>query len=153
MDNIEEVKEIIKPLELEDLKKRNNKDKKEDPPATRKKKHIPIHEIIELINNKKLTKKEACDRWEISGKTFTRIVKDNGYIYNQNLKKYEKEGEEEAPQELFKITYLIPKELHKALKLQAIFEGTTATETIIKAIEKYIPATTKDLAKNYQGED
>lgn len=118
----------------------------------RKKKTIPIDEIIELINNKKLTKKEACKRWNVSGKTFTRIVKDNGYIYNQTNKKYEKEGQGKDPQDLFKITYLIPKELHKALKLQAVFEGNTATEVIIKALEEYIPAQTKDLARNYRGE-
>ena len=118
----------------------------------RKKKTIPIDEIIELINNKKLTKKEACKRWNVSGKTFTRIVKDNGYIYNQTNKKYERVGQGENPQDLFKITYLIPKELHKALKLQAVFAGTTATEVIIKALEEYISDQTKDLARNYHGE-
>ena len=65
---------------------------------------------------------------------------------------YERIGQGEEPQELFKITYLIPKELHKALKLQAVFESTTATEVIIKALEEYIPAQTKDLARNYHGE-
>lgn len=118
----------------------------------RKKKTIPIDEIIELINNKKLTKKEACKRWNVSGKTFTRIIKDNGYIYNQTNKKYERIGQGEKPQDLFKITYLIPKELHKALKLQAVFESTTATEVIIKALEEYISDQTKDLARNYHGE-
>ena len=128
MENIEEVKKEIQPQEL---KKRT-------------KKEIPIVEIVELINNKKLTKKEACERWNISGKTFTRIIKDNGYVYNQTNKKYEKEGKQEEPQDLFKITYLIPKELHKALKLQAVFEGKTATEVIIKALESYIPNQTKE---------
>lgn len=136
MENIEEIKEP------QEVGKKNRRTKKE----------IPINEIVELINNKKLTKKEACSRWDISGKTFTRIIKDNGYIYNQTNKKYEKEGQAEDPQDLFKITYLIPKELHKALKLQAVFEGKTATEVIIKALEEYIPAQTKDLARNYRGE-
>lgn len=133
-----------------------NKEVKGEPrnqgnPRNSNKKEIPINEIVELINNKKLTKKEACERWNISGKTFTRIIKDNEYIYNQTNKKYEKVGKQEDPQDLFKITYLIPKELHKALKLQAVFEGNTATEVIIKALEKYIPDQTKDLAKNYRG--
>ena len=133
MENIEEIKEP------QEVKKRT-------------KKEIPINEIVELINNKKLTKKEACSRWNISGKTFTRIIKDNGYIYNQTDKKYEKEGQGEERQDLSKITYLIPKELHKALKLQAVCAGTTATEVIIKALEEYIPDQTKDLARNYRGE-
>lgn len=151
IENIEEVKEVITPKEPQEVKAPKTT-KSSKTPKKGTKKEIPINEIIDLINNKKLTKKEACDRWEISGKTFTRIVKDHGYIYNQNLKKYEKEGHKEDPQELFKITYLIPKELHKALKLQAVFEGGTATEVIIKALENYIPAQTKDLARNYKGE-
>ena len=147
MEEVEELRqETQEPQEIQEEKL--EKTEKQE----RKKKTIPIDEIIELINNKKLTKKEACKRWNVSGKTFTRIVKDNGYIYNQTNKKYERVGQGENPQDLFKITYLIPKELHKALKLQAVFESTTATEVIIKALEEYISDQTKDLARNYHGE-
>lgn len=154
MENKENIKnmENVENIETKEVKEEPKKKEKKENPRNSNKKEIPINEIIELINNKKLTKKEACERWNISGKTFTRIIKDNEYIYNQTNKKYEKIGKQEDPLELFKITYLIPKELHKALKLQAVFEGNTATEVIIKALENYIPAQTKDLARNYRGE-
>lgn len=48
---------------------------------------------------------------------------------------------------LDKVTYRIPKALNDTLKLQCIIEDTTATDIIIKALEQYIPQSTKDALK------
>lgn len=138
MEGMEELKEV------RESKKKVNTDKK----------NIPIIELIELINKGDLTRKEVLSRYTISGKTFTKLIKENGYTYNPSKKIYVKQEDpkELEPQELSKITYLIPADLHKSLKLQAIFEGKTATEIIISALEEYIPATTKELSRNYNGD-
>ena len=39
----------------------------------------------------------------------------------------------------------MPNELYKAVKLQAIFEGVNATDIIVKALEGYIPKSTKEI--------
>lgn len=138
MESMEDIKEV----------RENKKKVKTD------KKNIPIIELIELINKGDLTRKEVLSRYTISGKTFTKLIKENGYTYNPSKKIYVKQEDpkELEPQELSKITYLIPADLHKSLKLQAIFEGKTATEIIISALEEYIPATTKELSRNYNGD-
>lgn len=138
MEDMEDIKEV----------RENKKKVKTD------KKNIPIIELIELINKGDLTRKEVLSRFTISGKTFTKLIKENGYTYNPSKKIYVKQEDpkELEPQELSKITYLIPADLHKSLKLQAIFEGKTATEIIISALEEYIPATTKELSRNYNGD-
>lgn len=144
-----------KEIQTKEVQPQEVQEKELENKTGRTKKEVPIIELIELINANKLTRKEVLARYNISGKTFTRLIKENGYTYNPSKKIYVKKEEPKGlePQELSKITYLIPADLHKSLKLQAIFEGKTATEIIIKALEEYIPATTKELSRNYKGKE
>lgn len=74
----------------------------------------------------------------------TTIVTDSKKV-NSNLKVSPKKVTQKAL--LDKVTYRIPKPLNDTLKLQCIIEDTTATDIIIKALEQYIPQSTKDTLK------
>nr|DAO59699.1 MAG TPA: hypothetical protein [Caudoviricetes sp.] len=75
------------------------------------------------------------------------LLKQNGYTYNQKSKQWQLESENTYSKEETKVTYRIPVELYKAVKLQAIFEGINATDIIVKALDDYIPQSTKDIIK------
>ena len=78
-------------------------------------------------------------------------------IKSNNLHYSKKEGryipKEDTPTKtndiitLEKVTYRIPKHLNDTLKLQCIIEDTTATDIVIKALEGYLPQSTKDTLK------
>lgn len=68
-------------------------------------------------------------------------------MYNQKNRKWQLEGEATGSGKETKVTYRIPNELYKAVKLQAIFEGVNATDIIVKALNDYIPKSTKDIVE------
>ena len=68
-------------------------------------------------------------------------------MYNQKSKKWQLESENTCIGKDTKVTYRIPNELYKAVKLQAIFEGVNATDIIVKALNNYIPKSTKDIVE------
>ena len=107
-------------------------------------KQIDIIHIIGLLNNKETSRKQISKEYGIADKRLTSLINENGYEYNQKSRKYEPIGNKVDGT---KVTYRIPTELYQAIKLQAIFEGVNATELVIKALEQYIPNTTKEVVK------
>lgn len=108
---------------------------------------INIIEVVEKLNDKAISKKVILEQYSITDNRLRRLLKNNGYIYNQKLGKWLLEGQGTNADNTTKATYRIPSELIKALKLQALFENTTSTEILIKALEQYIPKATKDIIK------
>ena len=68
-------------------------------------------------------------------------------MYNQKARKWQLESENVVTGRDTKVTYRIPNELYKAVKLQAIFEGVNATDIVVKALNSYIPKSTKDIVE------
>lgn len=108
---------------------------------------INIEQLASDLNNKEINKKQVLEKYSIKDKAMRILLKQNGYTYNQKIKQWQLESENTYSKEETKVTYRIPVELYKAVKLQAIFEGINATDIIVKALDDYIPQSTKDIIK------
>ena len=108
---------------------------------------INIIDLVGDLNNKDITKKQILEKYSITEYAYKKLLKANGYTYNNKLGQWLLESENTGVEGTTKATYRLPSELIKAIKLQAIFEGTTSTEILIKALEEYIPKATKDIIK------
>lgn len=106
---------------------------------------IGIKQIIDRINNKEITTKQARAEYGINEKKFKKALDENGLVYNPKSRKYELITQTVGDEQ--KVTYRIPTELYKAIKLQAIFEGVNATDIIVKALNNYIPKSTKEIVE------
>lgn len=142
--------------------------------TTSKQLDINTDKFIDIIN--KLadtgikTKEDICNYLKLDIKDFMALIKANNLYYDKSegmylpkektattttvtdIKKVKpkpkdspKKVTHKAP--LDKVTYRIPKTLNDTLKLQCIIEDTTATDIVIKALEQYIPQSTKDTIK------
>lgn len=107
---------------------------------------IDIVALASEMNDKAMTKSQVLAKYGIKDSKARRLLKDNGYTYNTNSRKWEVASKEEDINKT-KVTYRIDTELYQAIKLQAIFEGVTATDIIEKALSNYIPKSTKDIVK------
>jgi predicted DNA binding CopG/RHH family protein len=105
---------------------------------------INIIELVGDLNNKDFTKKQILEKYKITDYTFKKLLKTNGYKYNAKLNQWLLESEN-TDVDTTKVTYRIPTDLYKAIKLQSIFEGVTSTELITKVLETYIPKETKQI--------
>lgn len=126
--------------------------------------------INELANTGIKTKEDICTYLNLNIRDFMTLIKANNLYYDKSegmylpkekvtttttvtdiekskpkLKNSPKKVTQKTP--LDKVTYRIPKALNDTLKLQCIIEDTTATDIIIKALEQYIPQSTKDTLK------
>lgn len=112
-------------------------------------------DFIDTINKLAIegikTKEAICNYLNLEIKDFMALIKSNNLYFDKSKGMYipkEKTATISPTKEtLDKVTYRIPKSLNDALKLQCIIEDTTATDIIIKALEKYIPQSTKDTIK------
>ena len=105
---------------------------------------IQIIELVEDANNKDFTKKQILEKYKITDYTFKKLMKSNGYKYNAKLNQWHL-ASDDVTADTTKVTYRIPTDLYKAIKLQSIFEGMTSTELITKVLEAYIPKETKQI--------
>lgn len=108
---------------------------------------IDIKQLAEDLNNKAMSKNQVLEKYGIKDGKMKRLLKTNGYMYNQKNRKWQLGGEATGSGKETKVTYRIPNELYKAVKLQAIFEGVNATDIIVKALNDYIPKSTKDIVE------
>lgn len=108
---------------------------------------IDVKQLVSDMNNKAITKKEINEKYGMTGDRRRRILRKNGYEYNPKTGKWVSKSENTSKVDETKVTYRIPKELYQAVKLQAIFEGVNATDIIVKALNDYIPQTTKDIVE------
>ena len=107
---------------------------------------IQIMDIVVDLNNKDFTKKQILEKYKITDYTLKKLLKTNGYKYNPKLNQWLLESEN-TDVDTTKVTYRIPTDLYKAIKLQSIFEGMTSTELITKVLETYIPKETMEIVK------
>lgn len=105
---------------------------------------IQIIDIVVDLNNKDFTKKQILEKYKITDYTLKKLLKTNGYTYNPKLNQWLL-ASENTDVDTTKVTYRIPTDLYKAIKLQSIFEGITSTELITKVLETYIPKETKQI--------
>ena len=108
---------------------------------------IDIEQLANDLNDKAKSKNQVLEKYDIKDSKMKRLLKANGYMYNQKSKKWQLESENTGFGKDTKVTYRIPNELYKAVKLQAIFEGVNATDIIVKALNDYIPKSTKDIVE------
>lgn len=108
---------------------------------------IDIQQLADDLNDKAIGKSQVLEKYGIKDSKMKRLLKTNGYMYNQKSKKWQLESENTCIGKDTKVTYRIPNELYKAVKLQAIFEGVNATDIIVKALNNYIPKSTKDIVE------
>lgn len=108
---------------------------------------IDIEQLVGKLNDKAINKKQILEEYGITDSKMKRLLKNNGYMYNQKARKWQLESENVATGRDAKVTYRIPNELYKAVKLQAIFEGVNATDIVVKALNSYIPKSTKDIVE------
>ena len=108
---------------------------------------IDIEQLADDLNDKAISKNQVLEKYDIKDSKMKRLLKANGYMYNQKSKKWQLESENTGFGKDTKVTYRIPNELYKAVKLQAIFEGVNATDIIVKALNDYIPKSTKDIVE------
>ena len=112
------------------------------------------------------TKEDICKYLKLDIKNFMALIKANNLYFDKSEGMYLPKDNptdtttkkiktipKDTPQNvtpkipLDKVTYRLPKPLNDALKLQCIIEDTTATDIVIKALEQYIPQSTKDTIK------
>lgn len=134
--------------------------------TTPKQLDINTDKFIDIINKLSYTgiktKEDICNYLKLDIKDFMALIKANNMYYDKSKGMYQlketpkvtntKDNSQPpskgiAKDTLDKVTYRIPKQLNDALKLQCIIEDTTATDIIIKALNKYIPQSTKDALK------
>ena len=108
---------------------------------------IDIEQLANDLNNKDMIKSQVLEKYGIKDGKMKRLLKTNGYMYNQKSRKWQLESENVVTGRGTKVTYRIPNELYKAVKLQAIFEGVNATDIVVKALNDYIPKSTKDIVE------
>ena len=108
---------------------------------------IDIEQLANDLNNKDMIKSQVLEKYGIKDGKMKRLLKTNGYMYNQKSRKWQLESENVVTGRDTKVTYRIPNELYKAVKLQAIFEGVNATDIVVKALNDYIPKSTKDIVE------
>ena len=108
---------------------------------------IDIDQLVGKLNDKAINKKQILEEYGITDSKMKRLLKNSGYMYNQKARKWQLESENVATGSDTKVTYRIPNELYKAVKLQAIFEGVNATDIVVKALNSYIPKSTKDIVE------
>ena len=108
---------------------------------------IDIEQLANDLNDKAISKNQVLEKYDIKDSKMKRLLKNSGYMYNQKARKWQLESENVATGSDTKVTYRIPNELYKAVKLQAIFEGVNATDIIVKALNDYIPKSTKDIVE------
>ena len=108
---------------------------------------IDIDQLVGKLNDKAINKKQILEEYGITDSKMKRLLKNSGYMYNQKARKWQLESEDVATGSDTKVTYRIPNELYKAVKLQAIFEGVNATDIVVKALNSYIPKSTKDIVE------
>ena len=108
---------------------------------------IDIQQLADDLNDKAMGKSQVLEKYGIKDSKMKRLLKTNGYMYNQKSKKWQLESENTCIGKDTKVTYRLPNELYKAVKLQAIFEGVNATDIIVKALNNYIPKSTKDIVE------
>ncbi|MFR9211627.1 MAG: hypothetical protein ACLVKT_15165, partial [Intestinibacter bartlettii] len=107
--------------------------------------------INQLANDGIKTKEDICKYLKIEIRDFMALIKSNNLHYSKKEGRYI--PKEDTPTKtndiitLEKVTYRIPKHLNDTLKLQCIIEDTTATDIVIKALEGYLPQSTKDTLK------
>jgi hypothetical protein len=106
---------------------------------------IDIEQLANDLNDKAISKNQVLEKYGIKDGKMKRLLKTNGYMYNQKSRKWQLESENAGSGRDVKVTYRMPNELYKAVKLQAIFEGVNATDIIVKALEGYIPKSTKEI--------
>lgn len=107
---------------------------------------IDIKQIADDLNSTAMTKSQVMEKYNIKDGKMRRLLKNNGYEYNQKWKMATKSENNNTANET-KVTYRIPQELYKAVKLQAIFEGVNATDIIVNALNDYIPESTKEIVE------
>ena len=108
---------------------------------------IDIEQLANDLNDKAISKNQVLEKYGIKDGKMKRLLKNNGYMYNQKARKWQLESENVVTGRDTKVTYRIPNELYKAVKLQAIFEGVNATDIVVKALNSYIPKSTKDIVE------
>ena len=108
---------------------------------------MDIKQLADDLNNKDMIKSQVLEKYGIKDSKMKRLLKNNGYMYNQKARKWQLESENVVTGRDTKVTYRIPNELYKAVKLQAIFEGVNATDIVVKALNDYIPKSTKDIVE------
>lgn len=115
--------------------------------------------INKLANTGIKTKEDICKYLKLDIRDFMSLIKANNMYYDKSKGMYQlkdlpkatdtkikphSSSKVIAKDTLDKVTYRIPKQLNDALKLQCIIDDTTATDIIIKALNSYIPQSTKD---------
>ena len=111
-------------------------------------KEIDIKQLADDMNSKSITKSQVLEKYGIKDGKLRRLLKNNGYEYNPKASKWQLKSENTSNKvEGTKVTYRIPKGLYQAVKFQAIFEGVNATDIIVKALDSYIPQSTKDIVE------
>lgn len=108
---------------------------------------IDINQLANDLNSKSMTKSQVLEKYSLKDGKMRRLLKMQSYSYNQKSGKWELISETDIKTNETKVTYRIPQELYKAVKLQAIFEGVNATDIIVKALNDYIPQATKDIVE------
>lgn len=129
-----------------------------------------IDVISQLSDTGIKTKEDICKHLNLDIRHFMALIKANNLYYDKSegmylpkektattttvadtkkVKPKPKDSPKKVTQKvpLDKVTYRIPKLLNDTLKLQCIIEDTTATDIVIKALEQYIPQSTKDTIK------
>jgi predicted DNA binding CopG/RHH family protein len=108
---------------------------------------VNIVELVGDLNSTAMTKSLVMEKYGMKDGKLRRFLKNGGYEYNQKNGKWQQISESNNTANETKVTYRIPVELYKAVKLQAIFEGVNATDIIVKALNDYIPKATKEIVE------
>lgn len=108
---------------------------------------IDINQLADDLNGTAMNKSQVLEKYSIKDGKMRGLLKNNGYEYNQKSGKWQLVSGNTNTANETKVTYRIPTELYKAVKLQAIFEGVNATDIIVKALNSYIPKATKEIVE------
>lgn len=119
----------------------NNEIVQNDNMETLENKHNEITE--KLLNGN--TKKSIELEYGLTTRQATTLISKLEVEYNSKSRRYEPKGSGKARITETKVTHRLPIDLYKAVKLQAVFDECNATDIIVKALEQYIPKTTRDI--------
>lgn len=118
---------------------------------------MEVNEILKMYNEDGLTLVEIAGKLSSSKSTISRVLRDNGYVFNKELKQYIHEsvntensksinnvsretintGNNKSVNTV-KCTFDLPSDLARALKVKSAVEGSKMVDIVKKALEKVI---------------
>jgi Transcriptional regulators len=118
---------------------------------------MEVNEILKMYNEDGLTLVEIAGKLSSSKSTVSRVLRDNGYEFNKELKKYILKSENNVSREtintgnkeigdtvnnksikMVKCTFDLPENLHRKMKSKCALEGVKMVDFIRRLIENSI---------------